>query len=72
MVKKSTPPAGPEFSKDRDFRAFGGGLADVQNKVSEIPEISERLEKIEQNVSTIKTALPNLSQRVSVLEKSLR
>jgi hypothetical protein len=51
-----------------EFRAVHEGLADIQEKVSQIPEIRERLERVEADVSTIKAAPPTFAKRLTALE----
>ena len=71
------PPIGPEHSRDREFtviledirsqfRVFGEGLTDVQEKVA---DISERLERVEQDVTIIKsviTIIPTLATKKDI------
>ena len=81
-MSKNVPPKGPEFSREREwtavvedlrsqFRTVVEGLTDVQEKVSTIPQIHERLQRVEEDVKLIKSALPNLSQEIKKIDKRL-
>ena len=50
------------------FDVFGEGLADVQEKVSEIPKMREDIQEIKADISTIKTVIPTLAKRLTALE----
>ena len=77
MSKK--PPIGPEYSDARqfsailedlrsEFRSFGEGLDNLQEKVSGISEKVEQLDQIKEDVTLIKMAVESLSRRVTTVE----
>src|SRR3989338_6009980 len=82
MPKNPLPPKGPEYSRDReftaileeipsDFRAFGEGLADVQEKVSHIPSVIDRIDRAEGKVTMLEMAVSVKNQDLSILKSDV-
>ncbi|MBI2094808.1 MAG: hypothetical protein HYT89_01395 [Candidatus Omnitrophica bacterium] len=81
MPKDKTPKPGPEYSKEREwravleelqgqFRVFGDGLSDLQDKVG---QLQTDISTLKEDTSLIKTAIPTLATKkdLGALEKRL-
>jgi len=83
MSKKPSKPSGnPEYSPEhrynvmleemsKKFDHFGEGLTDVQEKVSHIPSVIERLDTLDGRVSMLEIAFSSLRRDVSIVKSDV-